>query len=334
MTPSRLGDQWPTSSFAVVMGSEITSTALNQRGATTLSWIPLGFGVIAYLVLVVVVLRQLLLAPRAQTVRLRDAGTAFGCFTFVAASGVLATRLVAADIRWGAVILAAVTLAAWVVLTYAVPAVVILRTKESTPRIDGGWLLWTVATQSASLVISSVDLGLGASAAPIATALWCVGVVLYVMVAAFVLVRLLSLADSTQTRSPSAWILTGATAVSVLAACHVLALPDPFIDLARPLLTGVAYLLWSFGTWWIPLLLVFGVWRYAVQRQPIRYEIGLWSIVFPVGMYATATGALASVTHLDLLAQVSRIATVVAGVLWLIVAVAMLTTAARSRLRP
>ncbi|MFF3911057.1 hypothetical protein ACFYZJ_35070 [Streptomyces sp. NPDC001848] len=47
---------------------------------------------------------------------------------------------------------------------------------------------------------------------------------------------------------------------------------------------------------WIPLLLALGVWRHALRRIPLRYELGWWNLVFPVGMYAVTTHELGRAT--------------------------------------
>jgi len=41
------------------------------------------------------------------------------------------------------------------------------------------------------------------------------------------------------------------------------------------------------------LLVLIGVWKHGLHRLPIRYTPMLWSMVFPLGMYATATLRLA-----------------------------------------
>ena len=36
-------------------------------------------------------------------------------------------------------------------------------------------------------------------------------------------------------------------------------------------------------------LVAAGWWRHRVHRVPLRYESSLWSVVFPLGMYAVAS---------------------------------------------
>ena len=55
---------------------------------------------------------------------------------------------------------------------------------------------------------------------------------------------------------------------------------------------------WAFATWLIPVLVAAGWWRHVIHRVPLRYEATLWSIVFPLGMYAVAGIYLGRADHL------------------------------------
>ena len=54
------------------------------------------------------------------------------------------------------------------------------------------------------------------------------------------------------------------------------------------------------STFWFPLLIVLFLWK-ELQRGPHGYDPGLWSAVFPLGMYAAATHDYASAAHLPFL---------------------------------
>ena len=71
---------------------------------------------------------------------------------------VLGTRLAAAGHPLATGILAGVAAAVWLVLTYAVPASLLLeRSRDSVlANVNGTWLLWVVATESLSLVASTL----------------------------------------------------------------------------------------------------------------------------------------------------------------------------------
>jgi tellurite resistance protein TehA-like permease len=221
-------------------------------------------------------------------------------------------------------------------LVYAVPAGLILRphAEPVSAAVDGSWFLWVVGTQAVSIVVSVIDLGLGAARPLIAVWLWSVGIVLYLILAVLVLLRLLSVPNSPETMTPSYWIFMGATAVSVLAAAQILHLPAaaPALAATPSFVSGAAVALWSFGTWWIPPLLVFGVWRHLVRRRPLRYEAGVRRIVFPLGMYATASMKIADALDLTLIHHIGAAMTWVALTAW-IAAVGAMISSASSRVR-
>ena len=118
-----------------------------------------------------------------------------------------------------------------------------------------------------------------------------------------------------------------------MAGSRVLALsPDlPVIAATAAFVSGFTYVLWAFGMWWIPLLVVFGIWRHAVRHEPVRYESELWSIVFPLGMYAVASMHFGGVAELPILVGIGEAGTWIAGLAWLVVAAAMLASGRTSR---
>ena len=81
----------------------------------------------------------------------------------------------------------------------------------------------------------------------------------------------------------------GALAITVLAGARIVEMADaPMVAATRDLIAGLAVVFWAFATWLIPVLVAAGWWRHVVRRVPLRYDATLWSIVFPLGMYAVA----------------------------------------------
>ena len=119
--------------------------------------------------------------------------------------------------------------------------------------------------------------------APVAVGLWCVGLLLYLMVVGLILLRWLTLPITPETLGPPYWILMGATAISVPPGAHDLALPGrtPVVRATAGFVQGFSFALWVFGTWWIPLLVILGLWRHVRRHWPLTYEPTLWSVVFP-----------------------------------------------------
>ncbi len=87
--------------------------------------------------------------------------------------------------------------------------------------------------------------------------------------------------------------------------------------------------LWAFCSWLIPLLMALGVWRHVVRRVPLRYDSGLWSGVFPVGMYGVASARLGRATSTHWLVALGGGEAWVALAVWLVVFVAMVITGCR-----
>jgi len=223
-------------------------------------------------------------------------------------------------------ILATVAAVAWLVLTYAIPLCLLLaRSRDSVLRgVNGTWLLWVVSTQSLAVCAGLLARTWPARAGLLGAAaagLWGTGVVLYLVLVVLIVLRWLAFPMTPAELGPPYWILMGATAISVLAGAQLLALPHGLAvyRLAATYISGCCYVLWAFGTWWIPLLVILGAWRHLKWRWPLTYETALWSMVFPLGMYSAASFAFGQVTHLAFLAPVARAMLWVAVAAWVAV---------------
>ena len=76
-------------------------------------------------------------------------------------------------------------------------------------------------------------------------------------------------------------------------------------------------------------LVAAGLWRHVFKRVPLDYTPGLWSIVFPLGMYAVASTYLGRADHLPILEAIGAGWIWVALAAWVIVFVAMVRDIAR-----
>ncbi len=318
----------PSGSFAFVMATGIVSTAFGNIGWEVVSAVLLAIATAGLLVLAIATVWRFM-TYRAEV--LEEAGNParmFGLFTIVAGLNVVGVRAYSPEAPAVTIVLAAVSVPLWLLFTYGLPASLFLRprTGSAAAEADGSWFLWVVGTQS--LATTAATLGQEYRShllAALAVALWGIGVVLYLMLATIVTLRLLTVPGNPKSLNPSYWIYMGATAITVLAGSTILQLPAdlPVMQATAPLVSGLTYVFWAFGAWWIPLLLIFGFWRHVVQRQRLRYEAGLWSIVFPLGMYAVASFHFGVVAHLPLLVSIGDDGTWVAGLVWLAVTIAM-----------
>ena len=303
------------------MATGIVSTAAGLFRLQVFSLFLLAAATLGYLVLMALYALRLVTAAAAVREDARSPGRAFGFFTFVAASNVLSARYAAAgDLRIAAG-LALVGGVSWLVLTYTIPVGLMLGSSERPlgTSVNASWLIWVVATQSVSTatsVLSSAGLD-RALLSFLAAVFWGVGSLLYLILITIVTARMLLAAMPATEMTPPYWINMGATAITVLAGVRLLAthLPGRLHELA-PVVTGISFMFWAFGSFWIPAVVLFGVWRYGRGGYPVVYEPALWSIVFPMGMYVTATDLLGRVARLPWLPPLAGGASWVAYVAW------------------
>ncbi|AIY00297.1 hypothetical protein ART_0698 [Arthrobacter sp. PAMC 25486] len=317
------------------MATGIVASALLDAGWTVASWTLLWIAVGGLALLFIGLLGRLLNHTDEAVADFRNPHKGFGYLTMVAAINVVGIGFhpVAPAVTW---IMAAMSIPLWLFLAYGVPLSMMLRTEIGEalrPRllpVDGTWFLWVVSTQSLSMAAASLASG-GSSVrllSDAAVALWGVGIMLYLTLTTLVMLRLLTGGENLGGIVPTNWIFMGATAITVLAGSMILHLPSevPVIAMAGPTVGGISYLLWAFGLWWVPLLVAFGFWRHVVRREPVRYTTALWSIVFPLGMFAVATYRFGTENHMPLVAWVGNVATWVAVAAWLAVVLGMTAT--------
>lgn len=326
----------PPACFSFVMATGIISAGTYTLGPAWLSRALLAVAS-AGLVLLAGMLAIRLWRYRSRVIAdVRAPERTFGFFTIVAGIDVLGARFAGAGHPLVTAILAAFAAAAWLCLTYAIPASLLLtRDRDSViGGVNGTWLLWVVGTQSLAISASMLVPAWPAQASllgPLAVGLWGVGLILYLMLVTLIMLRWLSVPMTPAALGPPYWILMGATAITVRAGAQLLELPSSLAisRLSSSFVSGFSFVLWAFGTWWIPLLIVLGLWRHLMQHWPLAYETTLWSVVFPLGMYSAATSAFGHVTNLAFMAPIARVMLWVAIAAWTTVAIGGLVSFGR-----
>jgi tellurite resistance protein TehA-like permease len=328
-------------SFAFVMATGIISTGTFLLGPSWLSQALLAAASAGLVVLSAALLIRLAIFRSNVAADIQAPERVFGFFTIVAGFDVLGVRLAAAGHPLATAILAGLAAALWLVLTYGVPSSLLLaRERDSVlGGVNGTWLVWVVGTQSLSVAASAlvpVWPSQAGALAPAAVGLWSVGLVLYLLLVSLILLRWLTVPMTPATLGPPYWILMGATAITVLAGARILNLPAvlPVTRATSGFVEGFSFVLWAFGTWWIPLLIVLGLWRHVRRHWPLTYEPTLWSVVFPLGMYSVATLSFGQVAQLSFMEPLSRFMLWVAVAAWLVVALAFLARLARRPGKP
>lgn len=314
--------------FALVMATGIVAIAAHLHGLplvpTALFWLN-GFFLAG---LVTATAARILRYPDAFAADVRSHSRGVGFFTVVAAFGVVGSQLV---LQMEAVGLAAFfwTVAGllWLLVTYGI--LTILTVKADKPSLadglNGGWLVVVVATQSVSILTvlilpSGVSADLREPLMFAAVVLWIGGGALYLWLVTLIFLRYTFFRMSAEDLTPPYWINMGAVAISTLAGATLLehSALSPVVTELVPFVKGLTLCFWAVGSWWIPMLVALGIWRYLICGIPFSYDPLYWGGVFPLGMYSVCTYHLAKSLDASFLMPLSEAFMVAALAAWVV----------------
>jgi tellurite resistance protein TehA-like permease len=307
--------------FALVMATGIISNALRLEGSRALSDLMFVVGALAFPWLALLTATRALRFPRALWADLTNPRLVFAFFTLVAASDVLGIGMHLRGFTTVALGLWLFALTAWFVLIYfSFGVLTFLNTAHGANVVHGGWLIAIVGTESLVILGTFVAPATGELASAVFVLihmLWGVGLGLYAIFITLFAYRIFFFDIGPDDITPLLWVVMGAAAISTNAG-STLILTDSgmeFLIAMRPFIDGVTLIMWAWATWWIPLLLLFGIWKHGVCGVPITYTPMLWSLVFPLGMYSLAS------LRLSLAADFPPLRMISGAMVWVSVAV-------------
>jgi tellurite resistance protein TehA-like permease len=310
--------------FAMVMATGIVSIAAHLLIAPLLAQLLFAANVLFAVVLVALLAIRIARYPADVVADLRSHGRAVGFFTVVAATSVLGSQAMVVANRWTvAAVLWAIAIVLWALLTYGVFAALSVKLDKPTLEagINGGWLVSVVAPQSIVVLGTQLAPGFGDGAPGVlffSLAMWLGAGMLYIWIISLIFYRYTFFPLSPVDLAPPYWINMGSVAISTLAgSVLVLAAPlSPLLTELRPFIKGLTLLFWATATWWIPMLIILGVWRHGYRRFPLQYDPLYWGAVFPLGMYTVCTYRLAEALDLRWLTIVSSVGVWIALGAW------------------
>lgn len=318
------------------MATGIISNALYFEGRRELSDVLFAVNVIAYPWLIFLTAWRLVRYPRAIWTDLIDPRLVFSFFTTVAATDVFG---VGVNLRGSGTIALALWLFAlctWFFLIYfSFGVLTFLNTAHGAKVVHGGWLIAIVGTESLVILgtVVAPKLGsLGPTVFVLIHMLWGVGLGLYGIFVTLFAYRIFFFDIESDDLTPLLWVVMGAAAISTNAGSTLLLTESgmPFLQSMRPFIDGITLIMWAWATWWIPLLVLFGIWKHGVSRVPLRYTPMLWSLVFPLGMYALASLRLSLAAEFPPLRLISHVMVWIALLVWLATAIGLARASWRS----
>jgi tellurite resistance protein TehA-like permease len=318
--------------FALVMATGILSVAFKLLNLELVAGLLFWLNNVQFGVLLLLFVIRFVSYPKLFLADLNSNEKGAGYLTIVAASSILGVQHVLLGYSTPfAVSLWFFALITWLLLCYSFLLAMITKAEKPTLEVgvSGGWLLLAVSTQSLCVLGNTLMQDLFSNTSVLLffnLCLFTLGVVLYIMLAAIIILRLISARVTPQEFTPPYWVLMGAAAIATLSGAILVDKMNAtglLTDLT-PFVKGLSVFMWSIASWWIPLLVLLEFWRHVMNKVPVAYEPAYWDTAFTLGMYTAATYRLSNMLDLSFLKAIPETMIFIAAGFWLLTFVSML----------
>lgn len=329
----------PPAYFALVMATGILSIALFVYGLARPAYILFYLNILFLLILVGLFIYRLVAFKEQVVADFKSFQKGPGFFTMVAALCTVGNQYVLLFQNMvAAKALLFLAAAAWLIIGYGFFFnITVSEEKKSLKEgINGTWLVVIVAIQALSVLISFLSKDLGSWTQVylfVALCLFLLGCLFYFYIMSLIIYRMSFFPLQASELSAPYWINMGATAISTLAGSLLILQVEKihFIVDILPFLKGFTLLFWAAGSWWIPLLIILGIWRHLIKKipapvSPEGYDPSYWGMVFPLGMYTVCTYRLSEALEISFLNLIPQYFIFIALFAWIAVMTGMVRT--------
>lgn len=316
--------------FALVMASGIIAIGMRLLGFYMLAEGLYIFTLTAWIALLTLSFWRIVSFRKTIQAELSNPRMVFAFFTLVAATSIIGLLLLERGYSAYALNFWFLAFFAWCSLLYLAFSVLTFLSHEHNVNIvHGGWLITIVGTQSLVILGAKLLPTLGDNALYMLVEvhmLWGLGLIFYGIFVTLFCYRIFFLNLEPEDISPLLWVIMGAAAISASAGTCLMNTHTPleFLEVQKPFISGVTLMLWAWATWWLPMLILFSLWKHVWRKIPLKYEPILWSFVFPLGMYAVVSWQLGELAQFYPIRWISQGMIWVAFTAWVLVLVGLL----------